>query len=266
VPDLRGRVNDLSDLLTLEETERLEAQLAALESDTTHQVVVLTVPSLEGEAIEAFALRVAETWQLGHEELDNGVLIVVASQDRRARVEVGYGLEGVIPDAVASRILRERMIPRFRSGEMAQGIADGVEAVVSAARGEAIPEAQRPAPRVVVHGDPVAVALFCGVLGGMLGAALARRSRMPGAIAGAALAGVGAWLLLATLGWATAAGLLGGFFGAVGPAGLAGAGRGMPPVGGGWPRGGGFGGGGFRGGGFRGGGGGFGGGGASGSW
>lgn len=249
-------MNDLGKLLSPGEVQALEAELAGLERETTHQVVVLTVPSLEGEAIEAFALRVAEAWALGHEGLDNGVLIVVASKDRQARIEVGYGLEGAIPDAVAARILRDRMVPRFRAGAMAGGIAAGVEAVAAAARGEVIPEARRPRRRVVVRGDPFGVVLFCALLGGLMGSTIGRRNRIAAAIAGAVLAGVGAWLLLTTPGWAAAAAVLGGFVGAGGPASLAGGGRRLPPFGGGWPRGGG----GFSGGG------GFGGGGASGRW
>ena len=261
VPELRGRVTDTAGLLTPDAARRLEAQLAALERETTHQVAVLTVPGLAGEDIESFSLRVAETWALGHEGLDNGALIVVASEDRKARIEVGYGLEGVIPDAVAARILRERMIPRFRAGDLAGGIADGAEAVVAAARGELIPEARRPDRRVVVRGDPLGMVLFCALLGGLVGSVIGRQSRIPGALAGAALAAGGAWLLLSALGWATVAGVLGGLVGGGGPASLLSGGR-QFPSGGGWPRSGGWGGGGR----FGGGGGGFGGGGASGSW
>jgi len=114
VPPLGARVNDLAGLLTPEQRRALESELAAFEGETSHQVVVLTIPSLEGEAIESFSIRVVDEWKIGHRRLDNGVLLLVAAKDRRARIEVGYGLEGILPDAVAARIMREVMIPRFR--------------------------------------------------------------------------------------------------------------------------------------------------------
>ena len=126
VPELRGRVNDLAGLLAPDEARALESRLADFERETSHQIVVLTVPSLEGEAVEAFAIRVADAWQIGHEDLDNGVIVVVSAGDRRARIEVGYGLEGVIPDAVAARILRERMIPRSRESVVQPSPSNGI--------------------------------------------------------------------------------------------------------------------------------------------
>jgi hypothetical protein len=102
VPPLRGRVNDLAGTLDPDVAARLEGRLADFERETTHQIAVLTIPSLEGEPIEPFALRVAEAWRLGQAGVDNGILLVVAPRDRRARIEVGYGLEGVVPDAIAA--------------------------------------------------------------------------------------------------------------------------------------------------------------------
>jgi len=270
VPELAGRVNDRAGLLSAEHVRALEARLAAFERDTTHQIVVLTVPSLEGEAIESFGIRVAEAWQIGHEDLDNGIIVIVSAGDRRARIEVGYGLEGVVPDAVAARILRERMIPRFREGRMAEGIARGVEALMAAARGEDVPPDRRPdrgardAPRSTGSRSPGALletAFFMGIVGGMVGGIVGRRRPLVGSGVGAGLAGVAGYLLTGALVGAAVAAFTGGFMGA---SGLRGRGRGVWLGGGGFGRGG-FGGGGF-GGGFGGGGGGFGGGGASGSW
>jgi uncharacterized protein len=266
VPALRARVNDDAGLLSAAQRQELEARLAAFEAQTSHQVVVLTVPSLEGEAIESFALRVVEQWKIGHTGLDNGALILVASGDRRARIEVGYGLEGVIPDAIASRIIRDVMIPSFRAGAMGEGIVRGADAVMAAARGEEIPAARRPAgDRGVAEGqDPLGMALFFAFFGGMIGAAIGRRSGMLGAGAGATIAFVVTFAVLAVLGWAIVSAFLAALIGSTG----SGAGRSTPrPRGlpGGWSSGG-FGGGGFGGGGFSGGGGSFGGGGASGSW
>src|SRR5581483_12386920 len=96
----------------------LSAELAAHEQRTGNQVVLLTVPSLEGEPLEEFSDRVATTWKLGQKGTDNGVLLLVVPKDRRVRIEVGYGLEGTLTDAVASRIIRHEMIPRFRAGNM----------------------------------------------------------------------------------------------------------------------------------------------------
>ena len=90
---------------------------------------MLTVPTTDGEAIEPFALRVAEAWKLGHQGADNGILLIVASKDRKARIEVGYGLEGVVPDAIAKRVIEDVMIPRFREGDMAGGIEAATDAL-----------------------------------------------------------------------------------------------------------------------------------------
>jgi uncharacterized protein len=272
VPALRGRVNDLAGLLPAARREALEQKLAAFEAETSHQIVVLTVPSLEGEPIEEFALRVAEAWAPGHRGLDNGILLVVAPRDRAVRVEVGYGLEGVVPDAVAARIVRDHLIPEFRAGRMAEGIEAGVASLCAAARGEEIPAARRPRPGGGASGrshvDPGAVLFFAAFLGMLVGSPFQRaRLRPVGGVLGGGAGGLLAWLLLASLGWALLAGVIGAFTG-WGGLGLGGRGgrRGRGGFGGrlgdGWPGGGGWSGGG----GFSGGGGGFGGGGASGRW
>jgi uncharacterized protein len=266
VPPLRGRVNDLAGLLPPERRAALERKLEAFEAETSHQLVVLTVPSLEGEPIEEFSLRVAEAWAPGHRGLDNGILLVVAPQDRALRVEVGYGLEGALPDAVAARIVRDRLIPEFRAGRMAEGIESGVEALLRAARGEEIPPARRPRPRGGgatgrTHVDPGPVLFFAAFLGALVGSPFQRRKLRPfGSALGAGAGGLLGWALLATLGWAALAALIGGFTGWGGLGGWWG-GRGRRGgfggrLGGGWS----------GGGGFSGGGGGFGGGGASGRW
>ena len=111
VPSLTGRVVDQAGILSPSAEETLAALLAAHEDSTTNQVAVLTISSLDGEAIEAFSIRVAETWALGAAEKDNGVLLVVAVADRKLRIEVGFGLEGDLPDVIASRIIREEIVP-----------------------------------------------------------------------------------------------------------------------------------------------------------
>lgn len=269
VPTLRARVQDEAGLLSAEEERALSARLEAFERETGHQIAVLTIPSLEGEAIEAFSMRVAETWQLGDAERDDGVVVVVAAKDRRARIEVGYGLEGALPDALAARILREQMIPEFRRGAMGAGLVRGVEAILAATRGEALPPPADSARRGghADAGADIGALLFATLFGAMFGAGLGRRSLGLAAVVGAGVSGGVALLITASLGIAALAALFGGVFGLFMGGGALGH-RGLPYGGpthrhGGF--GGGFGGGGF-GGGFGGGGGGFGGGGASGSW
>ena len=268
MPALEGRVNDGAGLLAAEEAAALERSLAAFETETSHQIVVLTVPSLEGEAIETFSFRVAEAWRIGHEGLDNGALIVVASRDRRARIEVGYGLEGAVPDATAARILREQMIPHFRTGAMGRGIEAGASALMAAARGEEIPAAARPGGRGAGSrgNDPIAGILFGAFLGGGIGRAIARRRKLLAAAIGAGIAGTVTMIVFSALELAAVSAVLGGVFG-IGFGSGFGSGFGGGSIGrrGGFGTGG-FGSGGFGGGGFGGGGGGFGGGGASGGW
>ena len=117
VPVLTGRVVDLAGLLTPQQVQALDARLQLLEKINSTQLVVLTVPSLEGESLEDFTMRVAESWKLGQKGIDNGVLLFIALQDRAMRIEVGYGLEATLTDAMTSRIIRNEMTPRFRSGD-----------------------------------------------------------------------------------------------------------------------------------------------------
>jgi uncharacterized protein len=268
VPALSARVTDLADLLPPERERALEAKLAAFEGETSHQLAVLTVPALEGEPIESFALRAAEQWKLGQQGLDNGMLLVVASRDRAARIEVGYGLEGVVPDVVAKRVLEDVLFPRFRAGDFAGGLDAATDALIRAARGEVIPAERRPRAALRPRGamDPLPTVFFVSLIASFFALPFRRGARPLGALVGGGASALIVWLILASLGWAALAALLGAWFGAAGPA-LGGGGR----RGGGAIFPGGFGGGGFGrgggfGGGFGGGGGGFGGGGASGRW
>lgn len=139
VPPLTGRIVDRADMLSPETERLLAAQLAAHEDSTGNQVAVLTVESLEGAPIEDYALEVARTWALGQEEFDNGVLLLVAEQDRKMRIEVGYGLEGPLPDAIASRIIRHELRPAFRQGDFDGGVRAGVSAILGAIEGTYTP-------------------------------------------------------------------------------------------------------------------------------
>ena len=149
VPYLSGRVVDLADLLPPASEEQIAQQLEALERETGAQVVVLTVPTLEDEPLEDYAVRVAETWKLGREGVDDGALLLVAQEERGLRLEVGYGLEPKLPDILGKRILDERVVPRFRDGDFPGGIAAGVDAVATAVRGgEPLPAPVPAAPGI----------------------------------------------------------------------------------------------------------------------
>src|SRR5262245_35153349 len=143
VPPLRGRVNDYAGVMQPNQVQSLEAQLAQLERDTGHQVAVLTIPTLDGEDIEGFSIRVAENWKIGKKGFDNGVILVVAIKDRRLRLEVGYGLEGILPDAIAKRITSDYIVPRFRNQDYGGGIVAGIDAVQKVIRKEPLPESAR---------------------------------------------------------------------------------------------------------------------------
>jgi uncharacterized protein len=264
VPVLRERVTDLTDTLATNEKTELIARLAQLERETGSQLAVLVVPSTAPEDIAAFALRVVDAWQLGREEVDDGVLLLVAKDDRRMRIEVGYGLEGAIPDARARQIIDTIMAPYFRKGDFAAGIGAGTDALIALVRGEQLP-APPPAGTSVDSSDLEAMLPVILILALVLGGVLRRSfGAFPGAVATGAITSVIAWLLVGILGAALLAGVVAFFISLVG-----GGGPGAWSNRGGY--GGGFGGGGFGGrgggGGFGGGlGGGFGGGGASGGW
>jgi uncharacterized protein len=138
VPYLTGRVNDQANLLTPEQRQRIEQKLAEFERQTTNQIAVLTVESLEGDPIEDFANRVAETWKLGTAEKDNGALLLVASGDRKMRIEVGYGLEPELTDLQTNVIQNEVIIPYFKRGDFGGGIEAGVDAMISTVQGKAL--------------------------------------------------------------------------------------------------------------------------------
>lgn len=141
IPYLSGRVNDYAGILSAQASTSLSAQLKAHEDLTSNQVVVLTLPSLEGESIEDFSNRVFNAWKLGQQGQDNGILIVVVPDERKMRIEVGYGLEASMPDIYASRIIREIMTPRFREGDYDGGISEGAMAIINILEGQELPAA-----------------------------------------------------------------------------------------------------------------------------
>ena len=139
VPELSSRVTDTTGTLDAAAVQRIEAPLAALESEKGAQVAVLIVPTTGDETIEAYAVRAFEQWKLGRQGVDDGILLVVAKNDRTVRIEVGYGLEGAVPDVAAYRVIQEYLVPRFREGDFAGGIEAAVGALAVLIRGEALP-------------------------------------------------------------------------------------------------------------------------------
>lgn len=163
VPTLTGRIVDRAGLIDGATTTHLESRLARLEAATGAQVAVLTIPTLEGDPIEDFGIRVVEAWKLGREGVDDGALFLVVPGDRKMRIEVGYGLEPTLTDAKSRRILDDIVTPFFRAGDMSGGIAAGVEAIAMVAEGSELPA---PVRRRNDDGIPffVMLMLFIGLI------------------------------------------------------------------------------------------------------
>jgi uncharacterized protein len=271
VPALSAHVTDLTDTLSADERARLESKLAAFEDKTGAQMAVLIVPTTQPEPVEAYALRVADAWKIGRKGRDDGVLLLVAKNDRRLRMEIGYGLEGLIPDAIAKRIVAEDVAPKFREGRYAAGIDSAADRVIGIVeKGELPPPEKRASQKRggaagLDWGTILILALVVlPAVGGVLKSIF---GKLGGATVGGALAGGIVWWVIGSIALAVGAAvvawiailIVGGLGGM-----MTGGQRGGPvwiPTGGGWG-----GGGGGLGGGWSGGGGGFGGGGASGDW
>jgi len=261
VPPLTARVTDLTGTLSGEAVTRIETKLANLEAKKGSQIAVLIVPTTEPEEIEQFSIRVEDAWKLGRKGVDDGAYLIVAKNDRRVRIEVGYGLEGALPDAIANRIIAETITPHFKLGDYDGGVEAGVDQMISVVNGEPLPEPDRKWEHRngLGHLLPlllVVVFVASGVLRGIFG-------RLFGSVVTGGLAGGLAWALSHLLPIGLGAGIVAFLFAL-----LAGSSSRGWSAGSGWGGGlgGGFGGGGFGGGGFSGGGGGGGGGGASGGW
>jgi uncharacterized protein len=267
VPPLTGRVTDLTGTLSGGAVSRIEAKLANFEASKGSQIAVLIVPTTAPEEIEQYGIRVEEAWKLGRKGVDDGAYLIVAKNDRRARIEVGYGLEGALSDAVANRIIDETITPHFKSGDFDGGVEAGVDQMISVINGEPLPAPDKKWEHRSGLGNLLPVLLIVvfvasGVLRGLFG-------RLFGSLATGGLAGGIVWLLSHLLPIGVGAGVIAFLFAMLAGSNSRGwsAGRGWGGGLGGGFGGGGFGGGGFGGGGgFSGGGGGGGGGGASGSW
>ena len=252
VPPLTGHVNDQTGTLTPQQQATMEQGLSAFEARKGSQIALLMVASTAPEAIEAFALRVAEQWKLGRKKVDDGAILVVAKNDRALRIEVGYGLEGALSDIISKRIIEETILPHFKQGDYFGGVKGGLTQMMQVVDGESLPPAAVPAADRLESLRQYGPVLF--ILALVLGAAL--RSILGRAL-GSLVAGLGvmalAWFVVSSVLVAVLAGLAatlltlrGDGFLARGLGGFYAGGRGV--------------------GGFRGGGGGFGGGGASGRW
>ena len=260
VPALTQRVTDLTGTLSTVQQASLEAKLAGFEQQKGSQIAVLMLPTTQPEDIAQYSIRVVEAWKLGRKGVDDGVLILVAKDDRKMRIEVGYGLEGAIPDAYAKRIIAESMTPSFKQGDFFGGLNTAVDQLIGLVNGEALPAPTQQTMSfsqwenmlpLLLFGGLIVGAILRGIFGNFLGGAL------NGGLIGAAVWILGGGLIIAlvlafiafivTLSGGRGSGGLGGLHGYSGGGGGSG----------------GFSGGG---GGFSGGGGGFGGGGASGSW
>jgi uncharacterized protein len=148
IPALTGRVVDDADVLSTATVDAISAKLQGYEAATTNQVVVVTLPDLKGYPIEDWGLALGRGWGLGQKGKDNGVILIVAPKDRQLRIEVGYGLEGVLPDATADQIIRTVIIPRFKSGDLEGGISSGVDAILSVLGGNSAAAFAAPAPKI----------------------------------------------------------------------------------------------------------------------
>ncbi|MDX1707405.1 MAG: TPM domain-containing protein [Desulfobacterales bacterium] len=267
VPALKARVNDTAGMLSPTTRQQLEDVLARLEETDSTQIVVLTIPSLEGEVLEEFSIKVLDQWKIGQRGLDNGAMLLIARNDRKIRIEVGYGLEGSLTDLMAGRIIRNVIVPQFKAGQFDQGVINAVQAMIKVVRGEykasdKLPNGGGQRPNGMSGGlaGLIAFLFFISLLG--------RLRRALGIAAGGILAPIAAslffnvssaWLLL-SIPIGLLIGLILSFLGS--PL-IFGHGHHHHRHTGGWWSGGG---GGFSTGGFGGGGGGFGGGGASGGW
>lgn len=264
IPELTNPVTDLTATLTDSEMSRLNSTLYNYAQEKGSQVVVLIIPTTSPEDIASYGIRVAEEWQIGRSEIDDGVLLLVAKDDRDVRIEVGYGLEGPIPDAYAKRIIENLIVPNFRNGQFYEGITEGVGAIMGLIDGEELPGVTQSSQSSQGSGKgkkSLAYLMILMIIGVSIGKAFIKKPvfKVIAAIIIAVIIGfVFANVVMFIVSLILSVIML-----------FANGGKGGGGIGGGGVfYGGGFGGGGFSGGGggFSGGGGGFGGGGASGSW
>jgi len=209
IPPLTGRVVDQTSTLTAEQAASLEATLKAFEAKKGSQIAVLIVPTTAPETIEQFSIRVAEAWKIGRKAIDDGALLVIAKDDRRLRIEVGYGLEGALTDVTSQRIIDEIITPKFRSGDFAGGISAGIDRMIRVVDGEPLPEPKRQQEGVNVLDNIESVGPFAFIavliLGGIFRAMF---GRLLGSAVTGGLIGLVVWFLAGALAVALIVGVI----------------------------------------------------------
>ncbi|MGH8670818.1 MAG: TPM domain-containing protein [Burkholderiales bacterium] len=198
VPALKTRVTDLTATLTSDQQDSLEQQLAAFEARKGSQIAVLLVPTTQPETIEQYALRVAESWKLGRQGVDDGALLLVALKDHTLRIEVGYGLEGALNDATAKRIIEEIIVPHLKQGDYSTAIRAGVERMIAVVDGEPLPEPpSSPGKSGGDYGDwLITGAVLATVIGSVLRSLF---GRLFGGVVTAGVVGFMVWLFLGSI-------------------------------------------------------------------
>lgn len=180
IPKPQARVNDYADMLTVQEEAMLEKRIEEYDKSTSNQIAILTINSLEGENLEDFSVRVAQNWGVGLKSKDNGILILISKIEHKIRIEVGYGLEGAIPDGVCGRIIREEMTPNFKQNKIYEGINNAIDKIILAIKGEYKAEDDMPdreSGMLIVYLILIAFLMFisglCGIahflIGGIVG-------------------------------------------------------------------------------------------------
>jgi uncharacterized protein len=169
IPDLNERVSDLTQTLSIADKGQIEEKLSAFEKKKGSQIAVLIVPSTKPEEIEQYAIRVVEKWKIGRKKVDDGILILVAKDDHKIRIEVGYGLEGAIPDVTAKRVISEIIAPKFKQGNFAGGLSEGVDKLIGLVNGEALPapSASKQKFSIADIGGLLPILLFGGLISGL---------------------------------------------------------------------------------------------------
>ena len=167
VPALSSRVTDLTQTLSQAEQAQLEQKLAAFEAKKGSQIAVLVVPSTQPEDIAQYSLRVVEKWKIGREKVDDGLLVLIAKNDRKIRIEVGYGLEGAVPDLYAKRIITEIISPKFKQGDFFGGLNAGLDSLIGLVDGEALPAPSNPKSNGMGVMDMLPILLFASLVSGL---------------------------------------------------------------------------------------------------
>lgn len=207
IPVLSARVTDLTATLGGEQQAGLEQKLSAFEARKGAQVVVLILPTTQPETIEQFGIRLFEAWKVGRQGIDDGVLLIIAKDDRRLRIEVGYGLEGALNDATAKRIISEIIAPQFKTGNFPAGVSAGIDAILKVVDGEPLPEPAAKSTNRSNAGGAVSLSripeslLFGLLVGVVIGGSILRKlfGNFVGSSVAGAITGVVGWMLIGGL-------------------------------------------------------------------